>query len=96
MQGGWIWLLLINMCAFILTGVDKRRAVKRGWRIPESRLILMAVIGGSVGLYLGCRAFRHKTKHPKFMVGVPLIFLAQVLLAAAAMLWLPQDILPFK
>ena len=90
MHYGWIWLLLINILALLLTWVDKRRAVKRGWRIPESRLILTAVLGGSVGLYLGCRLFRHKTKHAKFMVGVPLILLFQVLIAAAAILWLPS------
>ncbi len=94
MHYGWIWLLLINTLALILTWVDKRRAVKRDWRIPESRLILLALLGGSIGLYLGCRVFHHKTKHVKFMVGVPLIILAQVLFVAAAIMWLPSLLHP--
>ena len=71
-------LLAINLLGFVLAGEDKRRAVRKLWRIPERQLLLAAVLGGSVGLYLGFRVFRHKTRHPKFMIGVPLVLLLQV------------------
>lgn len=73
-------ILVLNFLGFVLAGVDKRRAVRKLWRIPERQLMLVAFFGGAVGLYLGFRVFRHKTRHPKFMIGVPLILLVQVTL----------------
>lgn len=64
--------------------VDKRKAVKKKWRIPEATLLFWAAIGGSVGALTGMYVFRHKTKHPKFTLGVPAILIAQIALG----LWL--------
>ena len=68
-----IYLLLINAAGLLLMLIDKQRAKKNQWRIRESTLIGMAIIGGSVGVFLGMRMFRHKTKHTKFVVGVPIL-----------------------
>lgn len=78
----WIWLPVINGAAFLLCGIDKRRARRGVWRISEKTLLLSAALGGSVGFLLGMRCFRHKTKHPRFTIGVPLMLCAQVGLAA--------------
>ena len=75
------YLLTVNAAAFLLMLADKRRAQKNRWRIRESTLILSAVLGGSIGALAGMYTFRHKTRHPKFTVGIPAILMAQVLLA---------------
>ena len=77
-----IYLILINLTAFISYGLDKRRAKRGAWRIPERTLILLAAVGGSIGAYAGMRVFHHKTRHNKFKYGVPAIFIAQVAIAA--------------
>ena len=66
------YLFFINVLAFILYGVDKRRAVRNKYRIRESVLLWMARLGGGVGSWLGIKAFRHKTKHTRFRIVVPL------------------------
>ena len=76
-----LYLLLINAAAFVLMHADKRRARKNRWRIPERTLIGTAVLGGSIGALLGMRCFRHKTRHPKFTLGIPAILIAQIALA---------------
>ena len=68
-----IYLFAINLIAFVAYGMDKWRAKKNKWRIPERTLILLAVIGGSIGALAGMYVFRHKTQHMKFKIGVPLI-----------------------
>ena len=73
-----LYLLIINAASFLLMLVDKQKARKKLWRIPESTLLLSAAIGGSVGALAGMYTFRHKTKHLKFTLGVPAILLAQV------------------
>lgn len=70
-------LLVVNLFAFVLYGVDKQRARKGMWRIPESVLILCAVLGGGAGAYLGMRFFHHKTRKPLFAVGVPFLALVE-------------------
>ena len=75
-----IYLLGINFIAFLLYGVDKYRAKHSKWRIPESTLILSVVLGGSLGAILGMVVFHHKTRKPKFFIGVPLILLIQILI----------------
>ncbi len=79
----WIllYLLVINLVTWLVYGVDKWKARKNKWRIPEKTLIGLAVIGGSVGAYAGMQMFRHKTKHKKFTIGVPMIFVLQVVAA---------------
>ena len=85
----FLWyLLLINAAAFILMLVDKRKARKNRWRIPERTLILSAALGGSIGALLGMYTFRHKTKHLKFTLGIPAILIAQIALA----IWIFQKI----
>ena len=76
-----LYLLLINAVAFVLMLVDKRKAIKNRWRIPERTLILSAALGGSIGALLGMYTFRHKTKHLSFTLGMPAILIAQVALA---------------
>ena len=73
-----LYLLIVNALGFLLMLVDKRKAQKNLWRIPESTLLLMAAIGGSVGSLAGMYKFRHKTKHMKFVLGVPAILIAQI------------------
>lgn len=77
------YLITINALAFLLMLMDKQKARKRKWRISEATLLWSAALGGSVGAWAGMYCFRHKTRHKKFTVGVPLIFVAQLLLALA-------------
>ena len=77
----FVYLLIVNALGFVLMLADKRKARKKKWRIPESTLMLVALIGGSIGCLSGMYLFRHKTRHPKFTVGVPLILALQVVLA---------------
>lgn len=73
-----VYLLVVNLITFFLYGIDKRRAIRKAWRIPESVLMGFAAVGGSVGALLAMLLFRHKTKHAKFTVGVPLILVVQI------------------
>lgn len=73
-----LYLVVINICAYFLMGYDKRKAKKDQWRVPESRFFLAAALGGSIGVWLGMRHFRHKTLHKKFKYGIPAIFFAQI------------------
>ena len=75
-----LYLLIVNAVSFLLMLVDKRKAQKNLWRIPESTLMLMAAIGGSIGSLAGMYKFRHKTKHLKFVLGIPAILIAQIAL----------------
>lgn len=77
-----LYLLIINALGFALMLADKYKARKNLWRIPESTLMLIAALGGSVGSLLGMYTVRHKTKHRKFTLGIPAILLAQLVLAA--------------
>ena len=74
------YLVFINIITFFLYGVDKWKAQRVRWRIPESVLLGMAAIGGSVGAWLGMQVWRHKTQHAKFRYGVPIILIVQVAL----------------
>ena len=73
-----IYLSTINLFAFTLMGIDKEKARRGAWRIPEKHLFLSVIRGGSIGGILGMQFFRHKTKHWYFKYGFPLIFLLQV------------------
>lgn len=75
-----IYLLIINAAAFLLMLIDKRRAIKNAWRIPESTLLGVAAFGGSLGAIVGMRLFRHKTLHLKFSVGLPAMLVVHILL----------------
>ena len=75
------YLLGINLLTFFIYGIDKWKAKRNKWRVPEATLLMLAALGGSVGALLGMSVFHHKTKHKKFLIGVPLILLAQFALA---------------
>ena len=70
----WYYLIFINLFAFCIYGIDKWKAKKGAWRIPEKTLLILALIGGSAG------AIRHKTRKAKFMITVPVIFVVEVIL----------------
>ena len=72
-----IYLIGINILTFLIFGADKWKAKRDKWRIPEDTLIWLAIVGGSVGALLGMYLFRHKTKHRKFQIGIPVILLVQ-------------------
>lgn len=77
----WVYLIAVNICTFLVYGIDKQRAKSGRWRIPESRLLLLAAVGGSLGAWLGMYVFRHKTRKAKFYLGIPLILVIQCALA---------------
>lgn len=76
-----LYLLIINAIGFVLMLVDKHKARKNLWRIPESTLMSAAALGGSIGCLIGMYTVRHKTRHLKFTLGIPLILAAQIALA---------------
>lgn len=75
----YYYLFFINVLAFFLMGIDKRKAELGRWRIPERTLFLFAFLGGGVGAIAGMQLFRHKTKHRSFTVGMPLILLLWII-----------------
>lgn len=75
------YLLAINVVTFFVYGIDKWKAKRSKWRISEAALLLLAVLGGSIGAWLGMKVWHHKTQHKKFQYGVPLILIAQIVLA---------------
>lgn len=79
----WIllYLLTINAAGFLSMLLDKQKARKNRWRIPEATLLTIALLGGSIGSLVGMYLVRHKTKHFKFTLGIPLILIGQILLA---------------
>lgn len=87
------YLIVVNLIAFALMGIDKGKAKRGAWRISEKALFLSAILGGSVGAILGMWFFRHKTKHWYFVIGMPLILLLQVAVAGY-LLW-KNGLLPF-
>ncbi len=72
-------LFALNLLTFLIYGIDKFKAKKAKWRISEATLILLAVIGGSIGAWLGLKVWRHKTQHKKFFIGIPMILTLQVI-----------------
>ena len=68
-----IYFIIINLIAFIIYGIDKYKAKRNHWRISEKMLLVLAAAGGFAGAFIGMRLFHHKTKHKKFVIGVPLI-----------------------
>lgn len=78
-----LYLFAINIVAFFAFGIDKLKAKRDKWRIPESTLLSMAVLGGSIGALAGMKVWRHKTLHDKFRIGIPVIIALQI----AAIVW---------
>ena len=77
-----IYLILINAYAFIIMLADKRRAIKKKWRISERHLLIACALGGSLGGLIGMQLVRHKTQHLKFAIGVPLMLVVHIVLLA--------------
>lgn len=84
-----LYLLLINAAGFLLMLVDKFKAKKNLWRIPERTLMTVALLGGSIGCLMGMYTVRHKTKHLKFTVGIPVILALQLILASIIIMKIP-------
>lgn len=78
-----IYLIAINFISFTVMGIDKYKARKRTWRIPESTLFVLALIGGSIGSIAGMHLFHHKTRHWYFLYGMPAILMIQILVIIA-------------
>lgn len=76
----YLYVAAVNVVTFFIYGLDKNKAKAGRWRIPEANLIFLAVIGGSVGALAGMRFFHHKTRKPKFYIGIPAILLIQIIL----------------
>jgi len=83
-----LWLVGVNAAGFLLMGLDKWKAKRGAWRIPEKTLFAVAALGGTPGVMAGMQTFRHKTRHRKFKYGLPALLTLQ--LAAAA--WLLKQI----
>ena len=81
------YIVLINILGLFSMGIDKRRAMKRQWRIPERSLFIMAALGGSIGILVGMYLFRHKTRHLSFAIGIPVILILQLLLIGFLFSW---------
>lgn len=84
---GMVYLAVVNAAAFCAFGMDKRKAIKGKWRIPERTLLLLALAGGSAGALLGMLAFRHKTQKKKFTIGIPVILLLHLCIAYCIIRW---------
>ena len=83
-----LYLVVINIAAFAMMGIDKKRAKKHKWRIPETRLFASALMDGGLGAVTGMYFFRHKTKHWYFVVGMPLIMILNFAIIYAAVIYL--------
>lgn len=73
-----IYLVVLNVVTFVSYGIDKFKAKHNRWRISEATLLLLAIVGGSLGALLGMKAFRHKTQKPKFTITIPLVLALQL------------------
>ena len=80
-----LYVVAVNVISFLMMGLDKRKAVKRAFRIPESTLFVLAIIGGSIGAIAGMHLFRHKTRHWYFLYGMPVILALQIILILAVL-----------
>lgn len=88
MKPVFLYLILINAAGFLFMLADKQKARKNLWRIPERVLMGIAVFGGSLGVLMGMYAYRHKTKHPRFTLGVPVILAVQIVIVI--LLWMQK------
>ena len=89
-----IYLLAVNAVTFIAYGIDKYKAKHAKWRISETTLLLLAVLGGSIGAWFGMKVWHHKTMHKKFKYGVPVILILQVALAVWIITKMAQTPMP--
>lgn len=87
-----LYLLILNIIGFMLMGIDKHKARKQAWRIPESTLFSVAIIGGGIGSLLGMYTFRHKTQHKSFVIGMPIIIAVHILITIIFVFFTPYTI----
>lgn len=85
---GIIYLIIINIAGLSVMGIDKRRAVRHAWRVPEKTIFCISLLGGSLGAWMGMYLFRHKTRHWYFVVGLPLILILQIAVAVLGVIYL--------
>lgn len=83
-----VYILIVNIVAIVVYGIDKLKAKKNKWRISENTLLLIALVGGSIGAYLAMKLWHHKTNHKKFKYGIPLIIVFQLVVLAYVLLCL--------
>ena len=88
-----IYYIIINIIGLIIMGVDKRKAIRNAYRIPEANLFCVALLGGALGTTLGMRIFRHKTKHPKFNICIPMFIIIHVAIIAYLILFFQAHII---
>lgn len=77
-----IYIGIMNVAEFLVMGIDKLKAKRRGFRVPEAILFLLAIAGGSIGAILAMWIFRHKTRHHTFTIGMPVILVLQLIFVA--------------
>ena len=82
------YFVCVNVLTFFVYGIDKWQARQGKWRISEATLLLLAVIGGSIGAWLGMRVWRHKTKHKKFKYGIPAILMIHIIIIGYLSKWI--------
>lgn len=80
----FIYVCMMNIAGLAVMGMDKSRAKRHAWRIPETTLFLISFLGGSIGTWMGMYLFRHKTKHGSFVIGMPLICIFHIMIAGYA------------
>lgn len=81
------YIILVNITGFVMMGIDKRKSIKKSWRIPERKLFLTALLFGSIGVLIGMYVFHHKTRHLSFAIGIPAILVAQLLALSFIFTW---------
>ncbi len=81
-----IYLIVINILGFLAMGLDKIKAKRGSWRIPENTLLMFTILGGGIGTIAGIYVFRHKTKKPKFTIGMPVILILEIMLIVYLMI----------
>ena len=82
------YFVCVNVLTFFVYGIDKSKARQGKWRISEATLLLLAVIGGSIGAWLGMRVWRHKTMHKKFKYGIPAILMIHIIIIGYLSKWI--------
>ncbi len=82
------YFVCVNVLTFLVYGIDKSKARQGKWRISEATLLLFAVIGGSIGAWLGMRVWRHKTMHKKFKYGIPAILMIHIIIIGYLSKWI--------
>lgn len=87
------YLIVINGIGICLMYVDKKRARQNKWRVQEKNLFIVAILGGSIGVFLGGKWYRHKTKHGSFTYGIPLIILFQIIVVGLCLYYFQNDLL---